>query len=266
MWNKVHLFMHLSVSLCRVIIGLLVALILAIPLAYIFASLLPKTYASLEALLKIFSLINPYCLFPLFIVFFGSSELAKIGVLAWVSLWPIFFMALAGIKHVDPLLVKTASSMGANDFTIFYKVIIPLTIPSIFNGVRIGVQMSFFILIAAEMTGAIAGLGWIVHSAGALNQVNMIYAAGVLIVLLGVFLNRFLSYVHDGLFFWRSELDPIKGIINPSSSQKALSPLKLFCICAGFLLILGIGVYEIYLAEILLNDPSVIPEYRVWTE
>jgi NitT/TauT family transport system permease protein len=239
---------------------------LAVPLAFVFAGLIPSVYPKIESLLKIFALINPYCLFPLFIVFFGGGEAAKISVLAWVSLWPIFFATLTGIKQVDPNLIKTARSMGAGHGDIFFKVIIPNSLPSIFNGTRIGVQVSFFILIAAEMTGAIAGLGWIVHSAGALNQVNMIYAAGLLIVLLGVFLNRFLNYLHKGLFFWKSELDPIAGVSKPGDHRNRLSVWKLSVISACFLLIVGVGVYEIYLAEVMLNDPSVVPEYRVWTE
>jgi NitT/TauT family transport system permease protein len=156
--------------------------------------------------------------------------------------------------------------MEAGTVPVFFKVILPAALPSVFNGVRIGVQMSFFILIAAEMTGAIAGLGWIVHSAGALNQVSRIYGAGVLIVILGVFLNRSLNYLRAGLFFWKGEVDPIAGVTGPVSGARPIGALKLSLMALGFLLILGVGFYEIYQAEAMLNDPTVIPEYRIWTE
>jgi NitT/TauT family transport system permease protein len=124
--------------------------------------------------------------------------------------------------------------------------------------------MSFFILIAAEMTGATAGLGWIVHSAGALNQVPRIYAAGVCIVLLGVLLNRSLVFFRNGLFFWKTETDPVSGVQMGGGRRLGLGAAV--AAVAVFALVMGVGAYEIWRAEVLLNDPSVIPEYRVWTE
>jgi NitT/TauT family transport system permease protein len=266
MWQRTHLFMHVSVSLVRVVLGLCAAIVIGVPMAWLLGSLFPGFFRRIEALLRVFALINPYCLFPLFVVFFGSGELAKISVLTWVSLWPIFFSSLGGVENVSPLLIKTAWSMKAKGFTLFRKVILPASLPSVFNGVRIGVETSFFILIAAEMTGATAGLGWIIHSAGALNQVPRIYGAGVLVVLLGVFINRYLNFIKNGVFFWKEDLDPIGGIILHGSGQSRMKPLTLGLAGGIFLLILVAGLYEIRRAEALLNDPAVIPEYRVWTE
>jgi NitT/TauT family transport system permease protein len=156
--------------------------------------------------------------------------------------------------------------MGAGRLAVFSKAVLPAALPQVFNGIRIAVQLSFFILIAAEMTGAVAGLGWIVHSAGALNQVPRIYATGVLIVLLGVFLNRSLNYLRAGLFFWQEDRDPIAGARTGKRPAGRLGRGTLMAAFLVFLLILGIGAYELCRAEIMLNDPSVIPEYRVWNE
>ncbi|MDR2352499.1 MAG: ABC transporter permease [Deltaproteobacteria bacterium] len=262
---KSFLFTHIMVTLVRVITGLFLAVIIAVPLAYVMGRLLPEFFQRTESLLRIFSLINPYCLFPLFIVFFGSGETPKIAVLTWVSLWPIFFNSLAGLKNIDPILLKTAKSLSVGPFSTFSKIILPGSLPSIFNGIRLGVEMSFFILIAAEMTGATAGLGWIIHNAGALNQVNRIYGAGICVVVLGVLLNRFAIFIQNGLCFWKEELDPLTGVIGGDPKAR-FSTTKLTIVVAGFLLVLIVGAYEIITAERRLNDPTVIPEYRVWTE
>lgn len=264
MWERTHLFMHIMVSLTRVTVGLLAAVALGVPLAYLLGLVFPVLAARVEALLRVFALVNPYCVFPLFVVFFGSGETAKISVLAWVSLWPVFFGTLAGMRGVDPYLVRTAKSMTAGALASFWKVILPAASPSIFNGVRIGVEMSFFILIAAEMTGATAGLGWIVHSAGALNQVPRIYGAGLCIVVLGVFLNRSLLYFRNGLFFWKAETDPISGA--QLGGGRPIGRAAAAAACAAFVAVMAVGIFEIWRAEALLNDPGEIPEYRVWTE
>jgi NitT/TauT family transport system permease protein len=266
MWAQGRLFMHISASLFRVSVALTVAAMTALPLAWLLARVVPWAFPRLEALFRIFALVNPYCLFPLFVVFLGAGEPAKVCVLAWVSFWPVFFSSLAGIRGVDPLLVRTAESMGAGRLAVFWKAELPAALPSVFSGLRIGVGMSFFILIAAEMTGAVAGLGWIVHSAGALNQVPRIYGTGVFIVLLGVFLNRSLEALRRGLFFWKEDRDPVRGAAPPGGPPRALGPFRLAAAALGFALILIVGAYEIHQATLILNDPSAKVEYRVWFE
>lgn len=265
MWERTHLFMHVMVSLARVTAGLVIAAALGVPLAYLMGRLLPGLAERVEALLRMFALINPYCVFPLFVVFFGAGELPKIAVLAWVSLWPVFFGTLAGVRGVDPGLVRTARSMTAGTAAVFWKVVLPAASPSVFNGMRIGVEMSFFILIAAEMTGATAGLGWIVHSAGALNQVPRIYGAGLCIVFLGVLMNRSLLFFRNGLFFWKTGTDPLTGVQTGGGARR-LGLGSALAAAAVFAAVMGVGAYEIWRAEVLLNDPGEIPEYRVWTE
>ncbi|MDR2368303.1 MAG: ABC transporter permease [Deltaproteobacteria bacterium] len=265
LWERAFLFNHVMVSLTRVLIGLIMALAVAVPFGYALGRAFPAAAEALGPLLRVFGLINPYCLFPLFVVFFGSGETPKIAVLAWVSLWPIFFSTLTGVRNVDPVLLDTGRSMGAGKLTSFLRIVLPAAAPQVFSGLRIGVGMSFFILIAAEMTGATAGLGWIIHSAGALYQVPRIYGAGLCVVALGVGLNRFLVFLQNGLFFWKESVDPLLGAERPSQGGKRISSLKIALALAAFLLVLAVGVHEIILAEVRLNDPTAIPEYRVWS-
>ncbi|MDR1166629.1 MAG: ABC transporter permease [Deltaproteobacteria bacterium] len=265
LWVKAFLFTHIMVSLTRVVTGLAVALCLGVPLALLLGRIFPASFARLEALLRIFALVNPYCLFPLFVVFFGVGETPKIAVLAWVSLWPIFFSALSAFKNVDPILVKTALATRATPFSLFRAVILPASLPSVFHGVRLGVEMSFFILIAAEMTGATAGLGWIIHNAGALNQVDRIYAAGVCVVFLGVALNWFTLYLKRGLFFWDERRDPFSTMA-PGGARRPVGRGRLAIAVAVFLALMAVGAWRIFEAERLLNDPSTVHEYHVSRE
>jgi NitT/TauT family transport system permease protein len=124
--------------------------------------------------------------------------------------------------------------------------------------------MSFFILIAAEMTGATAGLGWIVHNAGAVYQVPRIYGAGFCIVVLGVFLNRFFVSLQNGLFFWKESVGSLWGRAAPEKNKK-LSRKALFFRCLFLAIVLFIGIRQMQIAEALLNDPQSQVEYRIWS-
>jgi NitT/TauT family transport system permease protein len=264
MWQKSRLFMHISVSLTRVLISLLLAMVLAVPGGYLLGQILPRWEKRFDSLFKVLALINPYCLFPLFVVFFGAGEVAKLAVLTWVSFWPILFSTITGIHSTEAPLLKTARSLNCSRKDIFFKITLPSTAPFIFYGLRLGVEMSFFILIAAEMTGATAGLGWIVHNAGAVYQVPRIYGAGFCIVVLGVFLNRFFVSLQNGLFFWKESVGSLWGRSEPEKTKK-LSRKALILRCLVLVIILVVGISQMQLAEALLNDPQNQVEYRIWS-
>jgi NitT/TauT family transport system permease protein len=69
-------------------------------------------------------------------------------------------MTTLGVKNVDPLLIKSAKSMGADNLTIFKNVILPGAAKPIFSGLSVGASRGFLMIIAAEMLGSSAGLGW----------------------------------------------------------------------------------------------------------
>jgi NitT/TauT family transport system permease protein len=264
MWRDIRLDLHIMVSLARVVIGLSIGLLAAGPLAFILGRLCPKFADSVDSLLRIFGLVNPYCLFPVFVVFFGLGEAPKIAVLAWVSLWPIFFNGQNAIRHVDPMLIKTARSMNCGSISIFFRVFLPATIPAFFTGVRIGVEMSFFILIAAEMTGATAGLGWIVHNAGATYQTARLYGAGICVVALGVLINRFLLVVRRGFLSWSEALSP--AWLRAGRADRPIGRATAYIWLFSFILLLAFGFYQVFKAENLLLDQTLTPDYRVWSK
>jgi hypothetical protein len=93
-------------------------------------------------------------------------------------------------------------------------------------------------------------------------QVPRIYGAGLIVVLLGFGLNRLLVLTGRSLFFWSGEE---RGRAEAFESGKPFR-LALPMAAAAFAILMAVGIYEIVRAEAILNDPSVIPEYRVWTE
>jgi hypothetical protein len=79
-------------------------------------------------------------------------------------------------------------------------------------------------------------------------------------------INRYLVFMQNGLFFWKESVDPIAGTRGPDLTIRKISTLKIGLALAAMILVLLVGVHQIIQAEIRLNDPTIIPEYRVWTE
>jgi NitT/TauT family transport system permease protein len=193
---------HLLVSGWRALTGLTVALVVALPVGIVLGRWPVGVVETLDPLLRLLSQVNPFTLLPLFLLFFGIGETAKVAVVAWVTLWPILFYAMTAARSVDPLQIRTAASMGVSRVQLLWKVILPASVPTIFIGVRNGASLAFFILVAAEMLGTNGGLGWMVHNAAMNYLIPRIYAAAAFIMLLGFLLNRFLLRIEESLFVW----------------------------------------------------------------
>ncbi|HEY6008884.1 MAG TPA: ABC transporter permease [Geobacteraceae bacterium] len=194
---------HLVVSLWRALLGLATALAVALPLGFVLGRWLVGTAEALQPVLTVLSQVNPFSLLPVFVLFFGIGETAKVAVVGWVSLWPILFYTITATRSIDPIQVKTAASMGISREEMLLKVILPASLPTVFVGVRMGATLTFFILVAAEMLGASAGLGYLVHNSAMNYQIPRIYAGATFIVILGYLLNRGLVFLERFLFAWQ---------------------------------------------------------------
>ena len=76
--------------------------------------------------------------------------------------WPLLLNTIAAVKQVDPLLIKSARTMGASPQQLFRKVILPAALPTIFVGIRLASASAMLVLVASEMVGAKAGLGYLI--------------------------------------------------------------------------------------------------------
>ncbi len=199
-----HLMLHIAASLQRVFIGVVLAIVLAVPIGFSLAAF-PKTAAYLQPLLKIGSQINAFALFPIFILLFGIGETAKISIIFCSAFWPVLFTTVAGVRQVDPLYIKSAKSMGAGRLRIFKEVILPSTTPFIFTGIHSGTTHAFLMLIAAEMIGAKAGLGWIILNSTANSLMPRLFAGGIIIAFLGMLLSYFIYWLEDIIVYWREK-------------------------------------------------------------
>lgn len=194
---------HVQVSLLRALTGFAIATVVALPLGFLLGGGARGFERASGPLLAFLAQVNPFTLVPIFVLFFGIGELSKSVMVFWVCLWPLIIHTVTGVKEVDPLLVRAARTMGCGPARMFFKVILPAAAPGIFAGLRSAAATSFFILVAAEMIGASAGLGWLVWNAQVNFQMPRLFAATVAIALLGLGLNALLELVERRLLGWK---------------------------------------------------------------
>ncbi|MDQ1723650.1 MAG: NitT/TauT family transport system permease protein [Frankiaceae bacterium] len=194
---------HSQASLVRALTGFAFAIAVAVPLGLLIGWYRGLA-ATLNPLLEVFRNTAALALLPVFILILGIGETSKITVVFYSCLWPILLNTVAAVRGVDPLLVKSARSMGLGPAKLFAKVVLPASVPTIFTGIRIAGAYSVLVLLAAEMFGAKAGLGYLILSAQSNFQIPQMYAGIITISLLGLALNVGLLRLERRLSRWRT--------------------------------------------------------------
>jgi len=237
------IFTSAMVSLWRALIGLIIAAAVALPLGLWIGTEGVTVERRIRPLLRLLSQVNPFSLMPVFILFFGIGEIVKLMVVAWVCVWPLLFNTIEGVKNADPALVKTAKAMCAGKFGALATVVLPGASAFIFAGLRVGVEMSFFMLIAAEMVGATDGLGWLLHNSAMNYQIGRIYASSLITVLLGFGLSLLLKFLQGRLFFWREGV--LNSLYADGGKRNALKKWQAYAVSAFVIVLLTVGTWQV---------------------
>ena len=200
-----QLWKHVAASLQRSLWGLVLASSAGVVLGLLIGGF-RRLAAIVDPVLQLFRQTSAFALFPVFILFLGIGELSKVAIIFWASFWPVLLSTVSGVKQVDRLLVNSAVSMGASHRFIFFKVVLPASLPSIITGVRLAGAYSITALVAAEMIGAHSGLGFLTLNSQETFQIPTMYAGILMLAVLGLLLNYLLALLERRLLRWRKGL------------------------------------------------------------
>ncbi|MEE2521099.1 ABC transporter permease [Pseudarthrobacter sp. J75] len=194
---------HLAASLARSVAGFGIALVSGVSLGLLIAWY-GRLNSVLNPLLELFRNTAALALLPVFTLLLGIGEESKVTIVAYAAFFPVLLNTIAGVKTVDPLLIRAAKSLGLNSFRLFQKVILPSAVPTIFTGIRMAGTASILVLIAAEMVGAKAGLGYLIINAQSSFLIPDMYAGILTVSLLGLAVNFLLVALERHFSRWRT--------------------------------------------------------------
>jgi ABC-type nitrate/sulfonate/bicarbonate transport system permease component len=156
-------------------------------------------YAALMPLVDAVRPVAALTIFPLLIVLLGLGLWSKVFVIFWTAWPPVLLATVQSIRQVDPALLDAARLDGAGRAALLRRVVLPLAGPGILTGLRIGMSAGWISLVAAEMLGASAGLGYAVLRSSQTFQFPTLYALIIAIALLGLTMNTALALVQRRL-------------------------------------------------------------------
>lgn len=178
-------------SLERIFFGLLWATAIGIP-----AGLLIGKFKWLDESSRIpvqfLRMISPLSWMPVAVMIFATWEGAIVFLIAIASLWPVMLSTAAGVRKVDPAWLRTAENLGAGEFKMITKIILPAVAGDIFNGLRLALGVAWIVIVPAEFLGVTSGLGYSINDARDTLSYDRLAALVVLIGITGYLLDSLL--------------------------------------------------------------------------
>lgn len=182
---------HVLASLSRAAVGFALggsaALLLGVAMARV-----RWLHASINPIVQMLRAIPSLAFVPLAIFWFGIGEGSKVFLIAWGVFFPIWVNTYLGVRGTNPLWIRAAASLGASRWRMLVYLTLPAALPFIIAGVRVSLSMALVILVAAELTGANYGIGYLIQMSQQIFRVDTMFVG---LVLLGV-----LGFLADHLF------------------------------------------------------------------
>ena len=191
-------------SMISVLAGFALGFVTAVPVALLMAWYLPVRNI-LEPWIQFIRNIPPLAYVPLVVIAVGVGRKPQIIVI-WLATFLIMTVTIyQGVRNVDETLLKAARVLGAKDKDLFVKVVFPATTPFILTAVRLGVSVALTTLIAAESTGASAGMGMRIRSFSNSFEVAPMLLYIILIGIIGITSEKIIKTLERKLTGWQEK-------------------------------------------------------------
>jgi NitT/TauT family transport system permease protein len=178
------LLTHLLASISRVYGGFALAVVLALPLGLLIGRI-ALVRQVLDPTLQVLRPVPVTAWLPLSMIMFGLGPRSAFFLVCLGAFYPILVNTIFGVRSVDPRLFEAARMLGCKDTALFYRVVLPASLPAIFTGLRLGLGFAWVVIVVGEMTGVQTGLGAIIMEARQLSRTEIVICGMIVIGIAG---------------------------------------------------------------------------------
>jgi NitT/TauT family transport system permease protein len=196
LWH--NLWVTLEAALIAFVLASVVGVVIGIALA-----LLPRFEKVIDPYLSAFNSMPRIALAPVFVVAFGLSIKAKIALAFTIVVFILITAARAGVRSVDSEHLRLANVLGADRRQMFWKILLPVAVPSIFGGLRLGVVYALLGTITAELIGSVDGIGQMLQVAAGLFRTDEIYGLLIVLAITATLINMLMGLLERYLLRWQ---------------------------------------------------------------
>ena len=192
---------HVWKSVQRVYGGFFLAALIGIPLGL----LIGRIKLLRQLLDPTISLLRPIPVtawLPLSMIFFGLGPNAAIFLVFLGAFYPILLNTIFGVRSIDPRLFEAASMLGCSGTRMFRQIVLPASLPAIFNGLRVAHGFAWILIVVGEMTGVPTGLGSVVMDGRTLSRTDLVITGMIVIGACGFVTDRIIVAISNRLLSW----------------------------------------------------------------
>lgn len=196
-----EIFTHIFVSLWRIVQGFLIGGTLGIVIG-ITTGLFKPIHAATSIIIGLLRPIPNLAWVPILILWFGIGETSKIVVIAIASFWPVLLNVVDAIRRTDKKFIEVAKVLEKSRTITVFQVILPSALPSIFVGLRSGMDLAWRSVVGAELIAASAGIGYFMSYSREISQTDSMLASVICIAFIGLSIDFLLRKVQSKILKW----------------------------------------------------------------
>jgi NitT/TauT family transport system permease protein len=203
-WDDLYsgtLLEHAAASVGRVYGGFLLAAACALPLGMLIGRI-PLVRGLLDPTLQMLRPIPVTAWLPLAMIVFGIGPRSAFFLVFLGAFYPILVNTVFGVRNVEPRLFEAAKMLGVSPSALFWRVVLPASLPSIFTGLRLGLGFAWVVIVVGEMTGVQTGLGAIIMEARQLSRTEIVISGMIAIGALGFLSDLAVQRLGQRLLRW----------------------------------------------------------------
>ena len=193
---------HAQYTATVIVVGFLIAVAIAIPLALVIA-FSPTLSAIVYPLLVSTQAIPKVALAPLILVWLGFGPRTGILVTVLISFFPVVINTVLGLKSMPVELRYLALSMGAGRVRTFFKIRVPYALPYVFSGLKIAITLAVVGAVVGEFVGSNQGLGYFLLVASSTVRTAEVFADILVLSVLAVILFGVIETLERILVPWQ---------------------------------------------------------------
>jgi len=193
---------HAATTAMEVLVGILLSLTVAVPLAMIMFAR-PAVENAIAPFLVASQAVPVFAIAPLLVIWLGYGIASKVLMAAVIIFFPITVSLLEGFKSCDSEFRILFQLMGAGFWKTMRLLYWPWALPHFFAGLKVGVSVATIGAVIGEWVGAQQGLGYLMIQANARLKVDLVFAAILWLSVMGVSLWILVGYLEKKVITWR---------------------------------------------------------------
>lgn len=195
------LWHHVGISFYRFAVAFGSCVVIGVPLGLLLG-MNRTARAILEPPIQAIRPIPKLALLPLFLIWFGIGNTSKIIIIA-APVFPLMVIAaMQAVRSVNSKKIQAARCLGAGNWTVFSRVVLPACLPGIFTGIRMSISIAVTMLVAAELTATSDGIAWMSLTAAEFLSTDIVLVGVVIMAVMGFTLDRLIRTIETRIVHW----------------------------------------------------------------